>query len=249
METTKIRNIGDLTEAIRKVSDKLGGGTLWWRGQAKKEWDLRPSIYHMDREKDEISLSIRFRQKAGVRHLKCPEIGDYSSWLYLMQHYHLPTRLLDWSESPLIALFFAVADERDHSSDGHLFGLNPFRFNSSQGGVDTIFFEDNDIVIPVFKEAFSLYEIDDSEKILAIVSNHSDIRQMMQQSAFTIHGKSTPLTELENPEEFLCKIEIPLEAKPSLLEDLNSLGINRSYLFPDLENLARDLKSYKFIQR
>ena len=62
-----------------------------------------------------------------------------------------------------------------------------------------------------------------------------------QSSVFTIHGGDRALEEIEENQHFLMKFEIPPEAKVSFRRELSLLGIKRSYLFPDLENLARFL--------
>lgn len=50
---------------------------------------------------------------------------EFPAWLFLMQHYGLPTRLLDWSESLLTASFFAVFNHREHEHSGCVWVLNP----------------------------------------------------------------------------------------------------------------------------
>jgi hypothetical protein len=67
-----------------------------------------------------------FRFRASENRATCRSTFD---WLCLMQHYELPTRLLDWTESPLVGLFFAVKDEKYESLDGRLFMLNAKRLN------------------------------------------------------------------------------------------------------------------------
>src|SRR5689334_1061338 len=88
-------------------------GLLWYRGCGKASYELKPSLYRHKQSKTiedfmsmEKLLLARFRQRSIPFHSR--SLGDAWEWLFLMQHYGVPTRLLDWSESPLMALFFAV---------------------------------------------------------------------------------------------------------------------------------------------
>jgi len=59
---------------------------------------------------------------------------DEWDWIFLMQHYRAPTRLLDWSESPLVALYFALVDKLQEDSDGALWCMDPIALNRIANG-------------------------------------------------------------------------------------------------------------------
>jgi len=245
----KINTLNDLVEAVHYGGVRFGGKSIWWRGQADKEWNLVSHLYRSDDwfEK-ECNIVARFRQKARVRYAKCPGYDDYANWLFLMQHYKLPTRVLDWTESALVALYFIVADSSKHDEPGVLWALNPVLLNQAEFERNGIFSVDNPEVKKICGQAFVMTERNSNNygKVAAVMADHHDLRQMAQQSAFTIHGRSSSLNGHEHSDNFLVKYEVPALSKKSLLYDLYNLGITRSYLFPDLENLSKDLKTLIF---
>jgi FRG domain len=92
-------------------------GSRWvFRGQKRASWGLAPSIERLgadtliDQARHEELLGRAFRRCAHHYLASPPHEEDELEWLALMQHHGAPTRLLDWTKSPLVAAFFAVAD-------------------------------------------------------------------------------------------------------------------------------------------
>jgi hypothetical protein len=221
----------------------LDSKEVWWRGQSRFEWELIPSVYRCNRSRSyEQNVCSGFIAKAPARYPKsCPSLAEAASWLILMQHYRLPTRLLDWTESPLVALYFAVSEH--DCAPGALWALDPYKLNKHQiPSIDPqILNPQIDRIQPIFKAAYAPVT-ECTHRIVAVMAPHKDLRVLVQQSAFTVHGLREPLNGLQNNEEFLVKIRIPREKKLIFKTYLENLGIRGSNLFPDLENLAKDLK-------
>jgi hypothetical protein len=238
----KILNLHDFINAV-EYSAKFFRTEVWWRGQTKSCPLLagihRPDLFTKEnRTQYEKDLTIRFLHGARSRHSHWPE-GDYPIQLAMMQHYRLPTRLLDWTESPLIALFFAVQNHDD--APGVLWALSPSELNRHE-------FKTGKLLSPYGKDVKNLFEAPfgvtdkDNPRIAAVVIRHIDVRMTVQLSAFTIHGVNTPLNEYSKKEQFLINFEIPAESKKLLRLELIDMGIRESNIFPDLDHLAAELK-------
>ena len=110
------KDIAEFTHAIVQITRFYRDSRPWWRGQSDYSWGLIPSLHRKGFKSKESNINNRFRMMAKPRHANCPTSNDVFSRLFLMQHYRLPTRLLDWSESPLVALYFATeADSNDYT--------------------------------------------------------------------------------------------------------------------------------------
>jgi FRG domain-containing protein len=102
---------------------------IWFRGLPNATWPLVPGIFRQSEYEyiEETSMFHVFQLRLSEHRRTYQSTFD---WLCLMQHYDLPTRLLDWTESVLVALFFAVNDKRQIDIDGRLWVLNAQRLNA-----------------------------------------------------------------------------------------------------------------------
>jgi hypothetical protein len=236
----------DLLEYIRLCFHIFSdfGAELLWRGQSSAAWHLVPSAHRDGRTRfHEVNVILRFMRAAPTRYAKCPAKDDFSSWLQLMQHYRLPTRLLDWTQSPLIALHFAVRDEV--SGDATVWVLDPFRLNEVMIRESVVLNTADPRAAKLIAAAFHQQATAPTETV-ATFGEEIDVRMAVQLAAFTIYGAATPLNHHPQAAEFLRRIDVPADLKQGLSIALRQLGIRRSNLFPDLENLALEMAQLPF---
>jgi hypothetical protein len=243
------QDIAAVTNAVVAITRAFGNARPWWRGQADIAWSLVPSLYRKGFSSKETNINNRFRMMAKARYAHCPPDSDAFPWLFLMQHYRLPTRLLDWSESPLVAVYFATDVEARDDSDGVLWALLPTHLNLQQLKRDAICVPGSGDLRQLCVEAFVGNRNNPDRRILSVLTEQSDLRHMVQQSVFTIHGCNTPISDLPAADTFVARIRIPAKAKPAFRQVLQIFGISRASLFPDLENLAVELASLDFVLR
>ena len=240
-----ITSIQELTEAARNLTYESGVRWLF-RGQSRAAWDLLPSVHREYDEEGERYLTQEFRARAGTRHGHRPRYEDYADWLALMQHYGLPTRLLDWSHSPLTAVFFAVERHLPHTprfdtiaDDAALWAVSPARLNVAQGLKPYIYPLNSGELAGLVEGAF--FPVQERRDVAAALAVESDPRMQVQRGAFTIHRTTKAFNTIPGCDEWLRKWIIPREATPNLARQVDALGLGLADLFPDLGSLARDL--------
>jgi len=138
--------LDDLNKHIPNYEKLFPYGT-WFRGQEDTEWPLVPSVFRRNESNEliyalnEHRLIDRFKLHQAKHRTELKTAFD---WLSLMQHYRYPTRILDWSENILVALYFAVLDRREtRDKSGALFVLNTFKLNFLTHKVSTHFNPDD----------------------------------------------------------------------------------------------------------
>jgi hypothetical protein len=242
----------------------------WFRGSEKDKYELIPSIYRGKKtigweyyatEAEDMKAEFARRAAPFLKEHQHFREGEY---LHLMQHYKYPTRLLDWTEGALIALYFAIRaiDTKDRVESPCVWMLNPSWLNY----VNDVTIahpetnEDKSLVLYTDQWAMEKYDQDqiifnhylDSEHNLAkypiaIFPPYIDVRIVAQKSVFTINGKLKNGFEAlmhEKPNAQIAKILITEDKKKikKLIKDLQILGITETTLFPDLEGLSRELQ-------
>ncbi len=242
-----VNNFSELIDGISTIIDARPSETWWWRGHARKDWSLRPSVHRGDLghryEQNSLATFVRY---SSARHANCPARNDLPSWAFLMQHYGVPTRLLDWSESPLIAVYFAVANQAHEAEAGVLSGLLPGPMNHHEAGLAGVIGINGEPARSLFLAMSDERIHEKHQEIIAIQANQMDPRMLAQLSHFTIHGRATPIEQIDVAGQVLFQIEIAPQAKAGIRERLRQFGVREMNLFPDLEHLANEIRELRW---
>ncbi len=252
----QIASLNNLEAAIHEANELYNGVMPIWRGQACAQWALQAEVFR-DKKFLENTLIREFMAYAESMIQRTPIATDSLGWLMLARHYGLPTRLLDWSMSPLVALYFASQDwfTKDESgnhkrieSDGVLWCLEAGLMNDQMVNFRGTLPSDSRSVIELTRLAFSSLPPAGAAaelKAISIGTREIDPRILAQQGCFTLHSNGQDLANVEfkNGVQWLRGYTVPANAKPQLRKLLRSLGVIESQLFPDLGSLVNELRS------
>jgi hypothetical protein len=241
-EQSKINivDLGTLEKAMQEAFSHYEE-VMWWRGHCVAEWALRARVFRAPPSYNEIDLLWEFVTRGLGRTAKAPSINDFAAWIQLAQHYRLPTRLLDWTNSPVAALYFAVNEQKWDGFDGCVWSLHKRLLNEMQGLVASILTPTNPTTLEMINPAFNHASPTPKFAALATAAGEIDLRMIVQQAAFTIHRDNEPLEVLDSGRPILFKFIVPAASKPHLRLWLRLAGTSRSSLFPDLGSLAEDI--------
>ena len=242
---------------------------LLYRGHSNQGYGLIPSVFRDNYIKREHELVKELHRYCPEEFNTLPSTLDK---LIKMQHYGLPNRLLDVTLNPLVALFFACQETDGDSADGEVIAI-PSYVKTTEDFKVSLYAElatiDDSNLKRVISAKFkqddkNIHDLQDElknefeERAIPIIVAQNNNRIKRQQGAFLLFGldpnsemflsKKTifdekPLLQDKTEEGIESFIKIPKEEKAKILEELDAIGINHSFLFPELEHQATYLKN------
>lgn len=240
MPERTVKNLAEYIEALRSDSD---GKATWFRGHANSAWILLPGILRNPSGLSEGSSLARFKQSAAMLTERLPTSSF--DWTFLMQHYGVPTRLLDWTESPLVALFFAVQENDPSGSDSAVWCLKPTILNKNAGISDP----NEDQYIPSFDDdelkPYAAETIRGSRvelQPIATIATRNNARIQAQMGTFTIHHTLKTAIEDVGDGSHAFKYIIPQTNRANIQKELRLLGLTQFSLFPELTSVGSILR-------
>lgn len=234
------RSVDDLAQKIDEATQ--GWDTKWYRGLKSPTHSLLPTIFREPNLKArEGYISVEFRRRAKPN---LPGLTSQFDWLCALQHYGLPTRLLDWTESLPVALYFTVRPLPLTLPVPTVWVLNPFELyelTEKEAGI-----------IPIANDRHANANAD-----LAFGDNENDPklvttlpipvlpdflfrRLAAQNGCFTIHGSaSQPLDALipEDARSLLKKFVADGTYIGNIYTCLDLLIPSSDSIFPDIDGV------------
>jgi hypothetical protein len=226
-----------------------------FRGLAHVDHDLSNSLArlargHPDIAKLEVSMLRNFRKYAAQQ--AAGNVDSVWHWLAVAQHHGLPTRLVDWTFSPLVALHFATEHPAEYGQDGVVWCVDFVQANKllpkrlrailDEEGSDTFTAE----MLGAFPSLRDFDALTRDAFLLFIEPPALDARILHQAALFSLMpSPSACLHEWLDAHRDLCrKVVVPAELKWEVRDKLDQANITERTLFPGLDGLSRSLERY-----
>ena len=256
--TRRVRSWTDILDALYadswNPSLRRFRSPFAFRGMSCVEHSLSSSLVRLagrtaDTRTLELALLRNFRKYAAADASPADSIWD---WLALGQHRGLPTRLLDWTYSPLVALHFATETPEDFDRDGIVWCVNFIEANKrlparlrrimAQEGSQTVTVD----MLTVFKDLRDFDRLSRSPFLVFLEPPAIDRRILNQLALFSLMNSPTAEIDewLQKHPKLSRRVVIPAELKWEIRDKLDQANVNERILFPDLDGLSRWLARY-----
>ncbi len=218
-----------------------------YRGTADLQWNLVPSLNRVCGH----NLALESQVFRSFRKYGYAELAEYSGFWQLLpvaQHHGLPTRLLDWTYSPLVAAHFATEDTSCYDRDGVIWCLDVTDFKPLLPDPLRKKLEENDSniftvgmlekVIPDFEKMGELSE----EPYALFFEPSSMIDRIVNQYALfsVVSDPAVLLSDILKSRNIPCrKIIIPKETKLEIRDKLDYINISERMIYPGLDGICR----------
>lgn len=241
------------TDALGLFHSKRAAG-LVFRGQSDSKWDLSTTLERASKKRGaagtETLLIQAFKSRAHQFGLPVPTKGDHLEWLALMQHYGVPTRLLDWTRSPYVAAYFAAERAAKDAEFFRVWAVDVVRLR----GAAIQRLKVSELTKLGDPNPFMKWFMGNTFLFVApIQASRSNERLASQQGLFLCPGSLNSgfqrnLQEMDGVGEHLLEIDFPVAMRCEVLSNLESMNINRATLFPGLEGFVQYLEMRVYLR-
>lgn len=241
----EITSLADFVGQLAAGGFAVGDPPVWYRGCRNEAFALIPSALRPPLGgHSEKAMLKRYMQDAHFLMVEPP--ASQWEWVFSAQHHGVPTRLLDWTENPLVGLYFAsepTPDPDDVECPGGLWvlnpaGLNAYSLNEKRSdlpmfGIDA----ELDKFAPLTADAMAVHL-----KPAAGLAMRSFLRIAAQWGTFTVHANDTALEDVVLEQPIVKKFTVAADAKSQIRNELQTLGIESRSVYPDLHHLGASIR-------
>ena len=239
LDPHKIESLADYMAVVSQLLK--GKRSYWFRGHRKVSHTLIPSALRYTsakRRKRAMELLTEFKRVAEIKIERPPRDDEWLKWMQLAQHYGIPTRLLDWTQSATFGLYFACekkTEGKDEEFDCTVFLVDPVNLAALPQGGSSLDGIPTEVV-----EKYTRPALPGKLKTIAINPVWNSPRLAVQRGGFTLHGSTVPIDVKQAPS--LYAIPLLKEFRAELREQLGRVGVDEMTLFPELEHACNHLK-------